>query len=304
VFALSIENSWVKDRRGKCEEKGGWNSAVVIVKFFAITQVIAFVGWYALAPLRSPKLRLLLRTLLLSLLLTPGIVIGHGYAVVPAVMVIFARGGLIFGLVPILVVWGLFFLLGSLVQKKRGDVSTESLTKALVTPPGWKSFLYGVMALLLLAGFAAHSAGGINVFTGMAASFLVTYFGGRSYRRSVYLLPLIFTIPLLAAGFSFFNLSIVIPSALLWLAAGVAGGLARKDRRDLAYALGASLAIAFTIMGVDRIRAALRYRNVPHIRIGGGVPMAVAWTVVFLALSVGLSLLAWKTYKKRRRNRP
>lgn len=89
---------------------------------------------------------------------------------VPAVMVIFARGGLIFGLIPILVVWGLFFLLGTLVLKKKGEGSAESIKKSLVTPPVWKSFLYGVMALLLLAGFAAHNAGGINVFTGMAAS--------------------------------------------------------------------------------------------------------------------------------------
>lgn len=60
---------------------------------------------------------------------------------VPAVMVIFARGGLIFGLIPILVVWGLFFLLGTLVLKKRGEGSAESIKKALVTPPVWKSFL-------------------------------------------------------------------------------------------------------------------------------------------------------------------
>lgn len=274
---------------------------MLILKFFAITQLIAFIGWYGLAPVRAPKLRLLLRTILLSFLLAPGFVIGHGYAVVPGIVAIFSRGGIIFGLLPIIAVWIILFTTGLIVQKKRGTTYADQvpIKRSLVTPPAWKSLQYGLMALVLFAGFSTHRAGGINIFTGMVGAFSISFYGRREEGGSPFTLPLIFVVPVLSAGFAIFHPSIVIPVSLLWLAAGVAGGLAGMGRRDLAFSLGAVIAIGFTVMGIDRIRAAIKYRDAPHIHIEGGVPVAIAWVILFLSLTVIFSYFAWKALKNK-----
>ena len=71
---------------------------------FAASLVATFVGWYvcSLAPGRT--LRGILRATLIALLCSPGIIVGHGFAVVPSLFALYVQPS-IFTLGPLLVVW-------------------------------------------------------------------------------------------------------------------------------------------------------------------------------------------------------
>ena len=70
----------------------------------AASLVATFVAWYvcSLIPGRAP--RGILRATFIALLCSPGIIIGHGFAVVPSLFAIYVQPS-IFTLGPILVVW-------------------------------------------------------------------------------------------------------------------------------------------------------------------------------------------------------
>lgn len=56
---------------------------------FAASLVAAFVAWYAFGMIPVRALRCILRATFIALLCSPGIIVGHGFAVVPSLFALY-----------------------------------------------------------------------------------------------------------------------------------------------------------------------------------------------------------------------
>jgi len=71
---------------------------------FTASLVAAFVAWYAFGMIPVRALRCILRATFIALLCSPGIIVGHGFAVVPSLFALYVQST-IFTLGPMLAVW-------------------------------------------------------------------------------------------------------------------------------------------------------------------------------------------------------
>jgi hypothetical protein len=256
----------------------------------------AFLGWYAVGPTKSRNTRCILRASLIAVLCAPGLVIGHGFAVVPTSYALTVQPS-VFTLSSIGIVWlvtlGLVFGLPALRRHENRW-----------PPPARELFVDGYIGKYLLFGFVCAVLLGSTVyaddtllvqtlrfalfFGGAALSFAFCFQASKLRRANPFLTPALFSVPVFFIAAA--------PALALWYGTGVAGALVARGLGRIA---------AWVASGVCALLAAnfseRSYRAVDapaHVRIEGGV----AGNAALAALFVGLAVVAWWLLRSRGRN--
>jgi hypothetical protein len=259
--------------------------------------VAAFLAWYlcSLIPGRMP--RGILRATFIALLCSPGIIIGHGFAVVPSLFALYVQPS-IFTLGPMLVVWlialGIIFGVPALRdQRNTWPPAAEDMFLRAYAP----KFVYlGVVAAVLMlammyadqrrALWAAALKYGL-FFAGAAVNLTLCYWTTRTKQASPVLTPLFFSAPALLAT------APTVP--FLWYGGGVIGGLIGSGRERIA--AWVSLGIFGLLFANAMFRIYLAATAPPHVTIGGGV----AGNATMAAVFAGLGIAGWWILRRHSR---
>lgn len=265
---------------------------------FAASLVMTFVAWYACIPLPGRTLRGIFRATIIALLCSPGIVVGHGFAVVPSLFALCVQPS-IFTLMPMLVVWiialGIIFGVPALRNHRSAwPPSAKDVFLGVYAP---KFVFFGVVtAVLMLALIHSdqrHSLWAAALryglfFAGGIANLTLCYWSARVKQTNAFLTPLLFSAPaLFVAAF---------PVPFMWYVGGAIGGLIASGRQRIAAWISL---VAFGLLAGNAVfRVYLAATAPPHVVIGGGVAgntlMAAGWA--------GVGSMAW--WKLRRHAQP
>lgn len=90
------------------------------------------------------------------------------------------------------------------------------------------------------------------------------------------------------------------PFAVLWYILGLAGVLVADGKHEKALWLGTGTSIILLLMASMRIFTAIKYKDVPHVTIQGGVTLASFMALFFLCLSILFSVLVWYSKSKQK----
>jgi len=264
---------------------------------FAASLVATFLGWYvcSLIPGRTP--RGILRATFIALLCSPGILIGHGFAVVPSLFALYVQPS-IFTLGPMLVVWiialGIIFGVPALRNHRSAwPPSAEDIFLRAYAP---KFVLFGVVAAVLMTALTySDQRRALWVvplkyglfFGGAVVNSTLCYWATRAKQARPFLTPLFFSAPALLAT------AYTVP--FMWYGAGAIGGLIGSGRQRIAARV--SLGVFALLFANAMFRIYLAATALPHVTIGGGV----AGNAVMAAVFAGVGILAW--WKLRRHAR-
>jgi hypothetical protein len=105
---------------------------------FATSLIMTFVAWYVCSPISGRTTRGILRASFIALFCSPGIIVGHGFAVVPSLFAIYVQPS-IFSFGPMLVVFlialGIIFGVPALRNHSSAwPPSTEDFSYHLIFP--------------------------------------------------------------------------------------------------------------------------------------------------------------------------
>ncbi len=271
----------------------------MIYIFFAAGLFLSMVSWVGFGLVKNQAFRVLLRTGSVSFFVTPSIIIGHGFAPASALLVMTLKDHFWIGLIPVLAVWLISFLIVILIPRARHARTKWPLdyVSILSEPAYIKLPIYGFILCLLWMGsieFVSHYwyFGYLLLLSGVILNYFLSLHsskrahGGRLFR------PLLFAIPAGIIGMFHF--------AVLWYIAGLAGLFVAHGKRERALWIGTATSIILLIGALMRTSSAIKYKNVAHITIQGGVTLAVATAVFFLSLTILFSVLAWKARDKQK----
>ena len=258
---------------------------------FAASLIATFVAWYVccLIPGRTP--RGILRATFIALLCSPGILVGHGFAVVPSLFALYVQPS-IFTLGPMLVVLiialGIIFGIPALRnQSSAWSPSAEDIFLKAYAP---KFVFFGiVIAVLMLALIYTDQQRAMWVialkyglfFAGALLNLTLCYWATRMKHARPLLTPLFFAAPALLMT------AITVP--FMWYGGGAIGGLIGSGRQRTAFWV--SLGV-FALLSVNStFRIYLAATAPPHVTIGGGVTRNAVLAVVFAAVGF---LACWR----------
>jgi hypothetical protein len=264
---------------------------------FAASLVANFSAWYvcSLIPGRIP--RGILRATFIALLCSPGIIVGHGFAVVPSLFALYVQPS-IFTLGPMLIVWvlalGIIFGVPALRNHRNAwPPSAEEIFLRAYAP---KFVFFGVVAaVLMLALVYSDQRRALWVvalkyvlfFAGAVANLTLCYWATRTKQARPFLTPLFFSAPTLLAT------AYTVP--FMWYGGGAIGGLIGSGRQRIA--AWVSLGVFALLFANAMFRVYLAATALPHVMIGGGVAGNSAMAAVF----AGVGIIAW--WKLRRHAR-
>jgi len=264
---------------------------------FAASLVAAFFAWYvcSLIPGRTP--RGILRAAFIALLCSPGIIVGHGFAVVPSLFALYVQPS-IFTLGPMLVVWLLVLglILGVPSLRNHHSAWPPSAEDIFLRAYAPKFVFFGIVAavilLALLYSDKRHALWVVALkyglfFAGAGVNLTLCYWATRAKQAKPFLTPLFFSTPaLLAAAYT-------VP--FMWYGGGAIGGLIGSGRQRIAARVSLGLFALLSANATFRIYQAATAP--PHVTIGGGVVGNAAMAAVF----AGMGIMAW--WKLRRHAR-
>jgi hypothetical protein len=203
---------------------------------FAASLMATFVLWYVcdLIPARAP--RGLARATIIALLCSPGILVGHGFAVVPSLFALYVQPS-IFTLASILTVWviALAIVFGvPRLRDRRGSWPPSAEEIILSAYPAKFVFFGFVAALMFQALLFANLPRSVwftvlkyGLFFGAAVvNLLLCQWATRRKQARPLMVPLAFAVPAL--------LSASPTAPLVWYAGGAIGGLVGSGRRRMA----------------------------------------------------------------------
>lgn len=260
----------------------------------AASLAAALAGWYLLGLVDARVPRGVLRASVVALLCSPGILIGHGFAVVPSLVALAVQPS-VYTLVPMLAVWlgALGAVFGVSALRDARSTWPPSVEGALLAAYPVKFVLLGVVATALMLALsyqhpsvAWKSLLRYGVFlAGAALNLVLCYHAVRARRARPYLVPLAFTGP------AFLGMSPVVPA--FWYAGGVAGSLLASGRRRSAAAVAGG---AFALLAANALfRVYLAATAAPHVTIGGGV----AGNLAIAALFAVAGAASWRVLARR-----
>lgn len=239
-----------------------------IVGLFAIGIFLLFVAWYVFGLIQNTFLRILLRSLAVGICATPSILVGHGIFIVPAFMVIFAKGHFWTGLLPIIVVSLISLALTANIKSLRTATSPafRELDKFFAGGAYIKVPLLGLLNGLLIRGFAAgiteHAAVYIGIlFIQILLAYVICYASAKHNQQYFWQWPILYVILL------------GIPSigSVLFLIFGFAGSFRGVQRvKESLWILLAATAL-FLSYGIMQLIFAIRAESQPHVRVTGGI---------------------------------
>jgi len=264
---------------------------------FAASLVATFVGWYvcSLAPGRT--LRGILRATLIALLCSPGIIVGHGFAVVPSLFALYVQPS-IFTLGPLLVVWviALGIIFGVPALRNHRSAWPPSAKDIILRAYAPKFFFFGVIvAVLMLALIYSDQQRTLWVvvlkygllFAGAIVNLTLCYWATRVKQAKPFLTPLFFSAPTLLAT------APTVP--FMWYGGGAIGGLIGSGQQRIA--AWVSIGVFGFLFGNAMFRIYLAATAPPHVVIGGGVAGNAAMAAVF----AGAGIVAWWTLRRHGR---
>ena len=187
---------------------------------------------------------------------------------------------------------GINFLIVMLIPKARAAKTKWpiNLISALTKPAYIRLPLYGLVLSLIYMGSSKLISnhwyfGYILLFGGVIISYFLCFYSSQCDHQNRFVLPLLFTAPVGIAG--------IFPFAVLWYVAGFTGVLTAEGKRKKALWVGAATSGILLIVAIMRLFLAIKYKDVSHITIQGGVTLASLTAGFFLCLSILFSLLAW-----------
>ena len=264
---------------------------------FAASLVATFVAWYvcSLIPGRTP--RGILRATFIALLCSPGIIIGHGFAVVPSLFALYVQPA-IFTFGPMLAVWiiamGVIFGVPVLPNhRSTWPPSAEDIFLRAYAP---KFVFFGVIvAMLMQALIYSDQRRALWVvalkyglfFAGAVVNLTLCYCATRTKRARPFLTPLFFSAPILLAT------APTVP--FMWYGGGAIGGLIGSGRQRIAAWI--SLGVFALLFANAMFRIYLAATAASHVTIGGGV----AGNATMAAVFAGVGIVAWWTLRRHGR---
>ena len=272
-------------------------NAMNLKLIFAASLIATFVAWYVccLIPGRTP--RGILRATFIALLCSPGIIIGHGFAVVPSLFALYVQPS-IFTLGPMLIVWvialGIIFGVPALRNhSSTWPPSAEDIFLRAYVP---KFVFFGIVsAVLMLALIYTDQQRAMWVialkyglfFAGALINLTLCYWATRAKQAKPLLTPLFFAAPAL------FMTAITVP--FMWYGGGAIGGLIGSGRQRIAFWVSLCVFALLSVKSTFRVYLAATAPS--HVTIGGGVAGNAAMAAVFA--SVGI--VAWWTLRRHGR---
>ena len=262
---------------------------------FAASMVAAFVVWYAFGLMPVRALRCILRATFIALLCSPGIIVGHGFAVVPSLFALYVQPT-IFTLGPMLVVWiiALGIIFGIPVLRNHRSAWPPSAEDIFLRAYAPKFVFFGVVvAALMLALIYSDQRRALWVvalkyglfFAGAVFNLTLCYWATREKQARPFLTPLFFSVPTLLAT------APTVP--FLWYGGGAIGGLIGSGRQRIAAWI--SLGVFALLFANAIFRIYLAATAPSHVTIGGGVAGNAAMAAVF----AGIGIAAWWALRRR-----
>jgi len=265
---------------------------------FAASLVATFLAWTICGLIPGPVLRGILRATVVALFCSPGIIIGHGLAVVPSLFALYVQPSIV-TLTPMLVVW--FIALGVIFgvpalrnHRSEWPPSGKDIFLKTYAP---KFFFFGVVAAALmlalmhtdqrLALWAVVLKYGL-FFTGAVINLTLCYGAIRAKQASPFLTPLLFSAP------AFFVTAPIV--SFMWYGGGAIGGLIGNGRQRIA--AWVSLGVFIPLCTYATFRIYLAATAAPHVKIGGGVAGNAAMAAVF----AGVGIVAWWMLRRHARD--
>ena len=264
---------------------------------FAASLMATFVAWYvcSLIPGRTP--RGIVRAAIIAFLCSPGILIGHGFAVVPTLFALYVQPS-IFTLGSMLVVWIITLAVIFGVPALRNHRSAWPPTDEEIFLRGYAGILvfFGVVAaVLMLAVVFADQQRALWVvalkyglfFGGAVVNLTLCYWAAGKKQANPFVTPLLFAAPTVLA---------TAPTvAFLWYGGGAMGGLAGSGRQRIASRL--SLGV-FALLAANALHRTYLAAIAPsHVTIGGGV----AGNATIAAVYAVIGIVAWWMLRRHTR---
>jgi len=264
---------------------------------FAASLVATFVAWYlcSLIPGRTP--RGILRATLIALLCSPGIIVGHGFAVVPSLFALSVQPS-IFALGPMLVVWiiALGVIFGVPALRNHRSAWPPSAEEIFLRAYTAKFVFFGIVAaVLMLALIYADQRRALWVvalkyglfFGGAVVNLTLCYWATRAKQAKPFVTPLLFAAPTLLAT------APTVP--FMWYGGGAIGGLVGSGRQRIASWV--SLGVFALLLANALFRTYLAATAASHVTIGGGVAGNAAMATLYAVVGI----VAWGTLRRRAR---
>ena len=259
---------------------------MTLTLIYAASLIATFVAWYLcnIIPARIP--RGILRATIISLLCSPGILVGHGIGVAPTLFALYVQPS-IFTFGPMLIIWiiALGVIFGVPALRTARNEWPPSPADIFLRAYKVKFVFFGVVAVTIMQAFisvdqrreiwlAALMYG--LFFTGALVNLALCYWANRSKQTSALLTPMLFAAPALLVASPIL--------ALMWYGGGAVGGLVGERRYRGACWISLGVCSLFFAISAYRVYAAAVAPA--HVTIGGGVVGNAVMAMVFAVLGV------------------
>jgi hypothetical protein len=258
---------------------------------FAASLIATFAAWYVccLIPGRTP--RGILRATFIALLCSPGIIIGHGFAVVPSLFALYVQPS-IFTLGPMLVVLiiALGIIFGVPASRNSSSAWPPSAEDIFLRAYAPKFVFFGIVSAVLMLAliYTAQQRAMWMIalkyglfFAGALINLTLCYWATRVKQARPLLTPLFFAAPALLMT------APTVP--FMWYGGGAIGGLIGSGSQRIAAWVSLCVFALLSVNSTFRIYLAATAQ--PHVTIGGGVAGNAVMAVVFAAVGF---LACWR----------
>lgn len=263
----------------------------------AASLATAFVAWYGCGPIPGRVPRGVLRATIIALLCSPGILIGHGFAVVPSLFALYVQPTP-FTLGAMLAAWvlALGVVFGVPALRNQRNAWPPPAAEVFLAAHAPKFIFFGVIAALLMRALVYSDQRSALwmvtlqyglFFAGAALNLALCYWATRATQARPFLTPVFFAVPVFAVS------GAIVP--FLWYGGGALGGLIAGGRQRIA----AWIAVGVCgLLSVNSIFRAYMAANAPsHVTIEGGVTGNAAMAAVF----AGVAIVAWLMLRRHAR---
>ena len=251
---------------------------------FAGSLIVTFVAWYACNPIPGRLPRGILRATIIAFLCSPGIVVGHGFAVVPSLFALYVQPSIFtFGpmLVVLVIALGIIFWVPAL--RNHGSAWPPSAEDIFLRAYVPKFVFFGIVSTVLMLALIytdrQHAMWVVMLkyglfFAGAAVNLMLCCWATRVKQAKPFLTPFLFAAPPLLAT------APTVP--FMWYGGGAIGGLIGSGRQRLA--AWVSLGVFALLSANSAFRIYLAATAPSHVTIGGGVAGNAVMAAVFAAV--------------------
>jgi hypothetical protein len=254
---------------------------------FAASLVAAFALWYVCSAIPGRTLRGFARATAIALLCSPGILVGHGFAVVPSLFALGVQPS-IFTFASMLTMWivALAVVFGVTTLRNHRTAWPPSAEELFLTAYPAKFVFFGFIAAVVLRALIFDNqqhAIWITVvkyglfFGAAVVNMTLCHWATRRKQARPLVVPLAFAVPALLAAS---------PTApFVWYAGGAIGGLMGSGRRRVAAWVALSVFVYLLVNALFRTYLAATAAS--HVVIQGGVAGNAAMAAVYAVSGIG-----------------